>query len=211
MYNIIGSSSKGNCVIYHNDVMVDLGVSFKDAEIYFKDIKIILLTHKHGDHFNKATITRVGREYPNITLVVPDHMIEDIKPLKYKGIIKVIKPNIKYKFGKYIIEAFELFHDVPNVGYKVQYIAHKLIHATDTGSILHVKAKDYDLYAIEHNYDESIIDQTIRNKINDGVFAHEVRSKEYHLSFQQAEEWINSQRKESSEIIKLHTSSSYEN
>lgn len=210
MYEIIGSSSKGNCIIYHNEIMIDLGVSFQEVENYLKDIKIILLTHKHGDHFNKATITRVGREYPNIILVVPDHMVEEVKELNYAGVSNVIQCNTRYKFNRYIIEAFELFHDVPNVGYKVQYAAHKLIHATDTGSILHIDAKGFDLYAIEHNYDEGMIEDTIRKKLNDGVFAYEVRSREYHLSFQQAEEWINSQRKEDSQVVRLHTSSSYE-
>lgn len=210
MYNIIGSSSKGNCVIYHNEIMVDLGVSFKEAEIYFKDIKIILLTHKHSDHFNKATITRVGREHPDIILIVPEHMVEEVKSLGYSGITKVIKTNTKYKFGKYIIEAFDVFHDVPNVGYKVHYLAHKLIHCTDTGTISHIEAKGYDLYAIEHNYDETSIEDNIKKKLNDGVYAYEVRSKEYHLSFQEAEKWIESQKKSTSEIVKLHISSSYE-
>lgn len=214
-YNIVATGSKGNCVIYSDsnsstNFMVDLGIPFKDVEIYLKEMDMILLTHKHGDHFDKATITRIGREYPNIILVVPDHMVEEVKELNYAGQTFVIETGRKFKYSSIIIETVNLFHDVPNVGYKIITTDNfKLIHATDTGSILHVKAKNYDLYAIEFNYKEQDLEEKIQKKINDGLFAYEIRSKENHLSFDQADSWIESQRKKDSKVIKLHISSTY--
>lgn len=43
--NIISSSSKGNCYIYNNDLMIDIGVPFRKIKDYKNDIKILCLTH----------------------------------------------------------------------------------------------------------------------------------------------------------------------
>ena len=208
-YNVIGSGSLGNCIIYKDTIMVDVGLPFNKLEGYLKDIKIILLTHKHVDHFNESTIIKIGREFPNIYMVVPESLYSEFKALNYAGNNIILKEGQKFKIGKTLLESFKLFHDVPNVGWKIIKENYKIIHATDTGSISHIEAKNYDLYAIEHNYDEEIINNTITQKINDGVFAYEVRSREYHLSFQKANDWINSQRKDTSEVLMLHISSSY--
>jgi len=208
-YNLVGSGSDGNSIIYKDNVMVDVGLSFNKIEKYLINIKMILLTHKHGDHFNEATIIRIGREYPNIIMVVPESMYEDFRKLNYAGNSLIAEEGKKYKIDDSIIESFKLFHDVYNVGWKINKKGYKIIHATDTGSINHVEAKGYDLYAVEHNYDEDIIKAAIKQKAQDGVYAYEVRSKEYHLSFQKASEWINSQRKNDSEILMLHISASY--
>jgi len=212
---IISTGSKGNCVIYsdltfNTNFMVDLGIPFKDVENYLKEIDMILLTHKHGDHFDKATITRVGREYPNIILVVPEHLVEEVKKLNYTGRMFVIELDKKFKYKSIIIKTMELYHDVPNVGYKIVTNDNfKLIHVTDTGYINHIKAKNFDMYAIEHNYKDEDVIEKIKNKLNRGMYAYEVRSRETHLSFDQASSWLESQQREDSVVIKLHVSSIY--
>lgn len=214
-YNIIATGSKGNSVLYKDldfgiTFLIDLGIPYKDVEKYLNDVNIIFLTHRHSDHFDKSTITRVGREHPDIILVVPEHLVEEVKELNYAGRTFVIENDKKFKYDSIVVETVNLFHDVPNVGYKIITAnAFKLIHCTDTGSISHINAKGYDLYAIEHNYKEADMLEKIKRKINDGLFAYEVRSKENHLSFDQAESWIESQRKNTSEVIKLHISSFY--
>lgn len=208
-YEIIGSGSDGNAILYKREVLVDVGLPFNKLEPYLKTIRVILLTHKHSDHFNDATIVRIGREFPNIYMVVPESLLEQFKPLNYSGKVIVLKEEQKFKIGDTIVQSFKLFHDVYNVGWKINKAGYKIVHATDTGSIDHIEARNYDLYAIEHNYDEDIIKETIKQKALDGVFAYEVRALGYHLSFQKASEWINSQRKDSSEIVMLHISSSY--
>lgn len=208
-YEIVGSGSEGNSIVYRENIMVDVGLPFNKIEKYLKNISMILLTHKHGDHYNESTIVRIGREYPNILMVVPETMFEEFKRLNYAGNSLIAVEGKIYKYGDTAISSFKLFHDVSNVGWKINKKGFKIVHATDTGSIDHVEAKGYDLYAIEHNYDENIINETIKQKANDGVFAYEVRAKEYHLSFQKASDWILSQRKDDSEIVLLHISSSY--
>lgn len=209
-YNIIGSSSAGNAIVYMKEILVDVGLPYSKIEPYLDDIQIILLTHEHGDHFNKRTIKKIGKTHPNILLCVPDALALAVKDMGYAGRVFHFATNRKYKFSRDLfIESFQLFHDVDNVGYKIHYGCMKIVHATDTGSLDHIEAKGYDLYAIEHNHDEEIINETIKNKLQDGAFIHEIRSKETHLSFQQAEEWIDQNNTNNGEVIMLHISQSY--
>ena len=59
-YKIVSSCSTGNAVIIRDFVLVDCGVSFKRLEKYYKNLKLVLLTHRHSDHFKKETIKRLA-------------------------------------------------------------------------------------------------------------------------------------------------------
>lgn len=207
-YKILGSSSAGNAIIYYDEVLVDVGLNYTTLVPHMSNIKIILLTHKHGDHFQLTAVSLIARERPDIVWVIPRHLVEEIKDLKMRNVF-IIETNKKYRIGKYKIEAFKLYHDVENIGYKlVDDSGYKIVHATDTVKIDHVEAKDFDLYAIEHNYDDDVFDR-IKSKIEAGLFAHEFRSLDTHLSFRKAQDWIDSQKKDSSEVVRLHMSSHY--
>lgn len=207
-YKVIGSSSAGNAIIYFNEILVDVGLSYVTLAPHLKSIKIVLLTHQHGDHFQLNIINQIVRERPDIIWVTPHYLLPKLDLLAMKNIFPIERGK-KYRIGKYKIETFELFHDVANIGYKIISNGYKIIHATDTSKIDHVEAKDFDLYAIEHNYDEEDINQRIQTKVNAGIFAYEIRTLDSHLSFQKAQDWINKQKKASSEIIRLHVSSHY--
>lgn len=47
-YKILASCSNGNCTILRKIVAIDMGVSFKKIEEYYKKLKIVLLTHIHS-------------------------------------------------------------------------------------------------------------------------------------------------------------------
>lgn len=55
-YNIISTGSKGNAVVINDVILIDCGVSFRALKDVYKNIKIVLLTHIHSDHFNRRTI-----------------------------------------------------------------------------------------------------------------------------------------------------------
>ena len=59
-YNIISSGSQGNAVILNGFVLVDCGVPYKQIAPYVPQLKLVLLTHIHGDHFCKRTLRRVA-------------------------------------------------------------------------------------------------------------------------------------------------------
>jgi hypothetical protein len=47
MHNIIATGSTGNCVIYHNIIAIDMGISFAAIKPYIKELQLVLLTHEH--------------------------------------------------------------------------------------------------------------------------------------------------------------------
>ena len=61
---------------------------------------------------------------------------------------------------------------------------------TDTKTVEGISAKNYDLYLIEANYDEDEIEERIRKKQEEGMYAYEFRAKSTHLSKQQAGEFL---------------------
>ena len=85
----------------------------------------------------------------------------------------------------------------------------RIIHATDTAHLDGIHARQYDVYAIEFNYDEEEYSQIVEEKRSKGEYCYEEGAMNSHLSFQQAQEFIRQQAREDSIIIKLHMSSRY--
>ena len=63
-YQIISTGSKGNAVVIGGSVLIDCGVAFKVVEPFMNDLRLVLLTHIHGDHFNPATIRNLSKNRP---------------------------------------------------------------------------------------------------------------------------------------------------
>lgn len=100
----------------------------------------------------------------------------------------------------------KLYHDVLNFGFRIMYDDFKTIYITDTKTVEGIKAKDYNLYFIEGNYDEDEIQQRIKNKEEQGLFVNEYRTMNTHLSIQQATDFLlkNMGDKSSYEFIHQH-------
>lgn len=47
-YEILASSSSGNCLIIENIIAIDMGISFKKLKEYNKSLQLVLLTHLHS-------------------------------------------------------------------------------------------------------------------------------------------------------------------
>lgn len=206
MHKIISSGSHGNAVLYNNSILVDCGVSFKDLKPYLNQIQIVLLTHEHGDHFYLSTILKMRQERPSIRIACGKWMADLLYPIKRN--IDVLEIGKWYDYGVFKISPVKLFHDVPNCGYRIHIDEYKIIHATDTAHLNGIEAKDYDLYSIEHNYNEETIHERIEQKEANGEFAYQKGSVNSHLSEQQAKEFIFKNRKPESKVIRLHESKS---
>lgn len=130
---------------------------------------------------------------------------------KLEGIrnIDVYEPGQLYDYGEFKIIPITLYHDVPNCGYRIFKGDHKTIHATDTAHMEGISAKDYDLYALEHNYNDETIHDAIERAERLGEFAYQKGAINTHLSEQQANDFIFNNRKESSQILRLHESSNH--
>lgn len=202
---VIATGSTGNAVIYGGNILVDCGVSFKSIKPYLKQIDIVLLTHKHGDHINISTLKKMQLERPSLRIGCCEWMMKHLKGL-YN--IDMYELNQVYNYSNtFSISPVKLYHDVPNCGYRLNIEGYKVFHATDTCTLNGIVAKGYDLYAIEHNYDEDKVDSIIEESINNGQYSHIKGSTNSHLSLQQAISFIHENKKESSEVVRLHESS----
>ena len=199
-FNILNSGSDGNGVIIEDIILIDCGVSFKKLEDYYKRLKIVLLTHKHGDHFNKKTIRKLAYERPTLRFACCKWLVEElIKCGVNKKNVDVLEIGKIYDYRDFKVVPIKLYHDVSNCGYKLRLGVNKLIYATDTNKIEHIEAKNYDYYFIEGNYEDE--EELHSRAVND---FYEDRVKNTHLSKVQATEWLMKNMGENSKYIFMH-------
>lgn len=199
-FKIINSGSDGNGLILEDTILVDCGVSFKKLNDYYKQLKIVLLTHIHGDHFNKKTISKLAIERPTLRFGCCEWLVEDLlKCGVNKKNIDVFKIGKTYDYRDFKVIPINLYHDVSNCGYKLKINGNKLIYATDTNSLEHITAKNYDYYFIEGNYED---EEELHNRAVNEFY--ESRVKKTHLSKVKATEWLMKNMGNNSKYIFMH-------
>lgn len=204
-FQIINSGSNGNAVVIEKSILIDCGVSFSKLKDYYEDLKIVFLTHIHGDHFNKKTIKRLAYERPTLRFACCEWLICELVNCGVdKRNIDVLEISNKYQYKDFIVEAVELFHDVPNCGYKLEINNKKVIYATDTNSLNHIKAKDYDLYLVEGNYELEDLMKRIKEKEDKHGYAYENRVLNTHMSKEDTNNWLVEQMNENSQFVYMH-------
>ena len=204
-YHVLSTGSSGNAVIVNKAVLIDCGVPYKAIEPYVMDLRLVLLTHIHGDHFRVSTIRKLAAERPLIRFGACEWMI---RPLIDAGVsqkqIFLLKTGFEYDFRICRVIPVPLVHDVPNCGYKVHFQGGKMIYATDTVNLNGVIAEHYDLYMIEANYEDDEIRQRINDKKANGQYIYEQRVLRTHLSRAKCDDWIYRMAGPMSEILYLH-------
>ena len=204
-YNIISTGSDGNAVVLENKVLVDCGVSYKAIEPYESKLCMVLLTHIHGDHFNRSTIRRLAAERPTLRFGAGAWLAADLVAAGVrKNNIDILTPDKHYDYKICIVTPVKLTHNVPNCGYKIRFPRGKVIYATDTGTLNGIVAKDYDLYLIEANYEDAEIQERIREKQAAGEYAYEVHAIHNHLSKARCDDWVYSNIGSRGEYVYMH-------
>jgi phosphoribosyl 1,2-cyclic phosphodiesterase len=206
MHRTIGSGSSGNAIIYHGSILLDCGLPFSHIENEAKSLSIILLTHCHFDHINTSTIDKLMSLRPTLRIGCCEWMYDYVKHHKS---VDVYECGKWYNYGSFRLMPVQLYHDVPNCGYKIIKDGHKIFHATDTAHLEGITAPDYDLYCLEHNYDEELHRQRILEKKERGEFSHERGGMNTHLSVQQAQNFFIANKKQDSKLVRLHETSAY--
>ena len=205
-YQVLSTGSAGNAVVVNRAVLIDCGVPYKAVEPFIKDLRLVLLTHIHGDHFNPATIRHLSKERPLLRFGACKWLI---KPLVDAGVresqIDVLESGYSYEYGVCKVLPVPLVHDVPNCGYKLHFPAGKAFYATDTGNLNGITAKGYDLYLIECNYEEDEIKERIAEKVASGQYAYEYRVLKTHLSKAQCDDFIARNGGTTGQFIYLHS------
>jgi hypothetical protein len=111
-----------------------------------------------------------------------------------KNNIDIFNFDTKYLYGMCDVIMLALSHNVPQAGYKIHFPTgtgyEKMIYATDTNNLNGINAWHYDLYMIEANYEESDIQERIRQKKENGEYAYEYQVLKNHLSKEKCDDFI---------------------
>lgn len=207
-YDILATGSSGNCVVLNGEIAIDMGIPMKKLREsgYLKSLRLVLLTHAHGDHFNKSTVRSLYRERPALRWVCCKWMVPLLLEAGVdKRAIILVKPGRWYQCGFCRqFRAEMLIHDVENCGYHLKLDYETAFYATDTGTLDHIEAKDYDYYLIEANHTQAEIEARIAEKQARGEFAYEYRAAQNHLSREQALDWLSRNAGQNSQYVFLH-------
>lgn len=190
-YNIIATGSDGNAVLINDHFLIDCGVPYAALRPYVKDLRAVLLTHIHGDHFRPSTIKRLAFERPSIRFGCCAWMI---KALLDAGVpmtsIDLFKPGFWSAYDGLYVSPVKLTHDVPNCGYRLDDGHSRALYATDTGTMDGIEAKNYDLYLLEANHTRAEIEAAVAEAQARGEYSYRVKAAENHLSYEQAMDWL---------------------
>lgn len=204
-YNIISTGSKGNAVVINESIMIDAGVPFRKLSEVYRGIKLVLLTHIHGDHFNKTTIKKLAYERPTLRWACGEWLVPHlIETGVQKKNIDVMEPDKLYNYGSFKVSPVKLTHNVENCGYRIFANDKKLFYATDTGNLNGIEAKGYDLYMVEANHEIDEILERIKQKLQDGIYSYEMEAINNHLSKEKADEFIYSNIGSNGEYVYMH-------
>lgn len=205
-YDIIATGSDGNATVLGGEILVDCGVPYKSLEKHVKGLKLVLLTHEHGDHFNAATVRRLVRERPALRWGCCEWMIQKlVEAGANPRQIDCYAPWFRYSYPDFAVTPVPLPHNVPNCGYRIEAAdGYRVFYATDCGSLDAVTAQNYDLYLVEANHTRAELEARAAEKEADGRFAYERRAAENHLSREQAVDWLTENMGPKSVWVPMH-------
>lgn len=207
-YEIISTGSKGNAVVINGNILIDCGVPFKRLETVKQDLRLVLLTHVHSDHFNRRTVGLLAKERPTLRWGCCEWMVA---PLLDAGVdarvIDVYEPGRMHdsRAGRVVLVPEQLPHNVPNCGYSIGFPNGELMfYATDAATLEGVIAPNYDLYMIEANHTKEGIQAAVQAKHDAGEYSYEWAAAHNHLSREQAEAWLAENAGMNSRYVFLH-------
>ena len=206
-YNVIATGSKGNAVVIQDRILIDCGVPFKALEGVKKDLRLVLLTHEHGDHFHPRTVRALHKERPTLRWGCCSWMVPLLRDAGVdKRVIDRYEPGGVYCYDalSLMVVPERLTHDVPNCGYRLNLDHETLFYATDTATLEGIQAKDYGLYLVEANHTRAELEARAAAKLAAGEYAYELRAARNHLSREQAEDWLYQNMGPGSRYVFLH-------
>ena len=211
-YNIISTGSSGNAVLLNGCILIDCGVSIKKLSEFERDIRLVLLTHSHGDHFKKSTVKNLARNHPALRWGCCDWMVSllldsGVLPQNI-DIFSTEDKECEYMYPSLDIKVRpeKLFHNVPNCGYHLStFGGDRAFYATDTGGLDDIEAKGYELYLVEANHGEEEIQERIRIKRERGEsFIYEEAAAVNHMSYEKTVAWLQENMQPHSTWVRLH-------
>ena len=205
-YEIISSSSNGNCLIFNKYLAIDMGISFKKISPYLKNLKVILLTHEHTDHFDKTCIKMIAYNKPTLKWLCGDWLVKSLIDLDVsKKNIYVVESGKTYDLGLFRVMPIETYHDVRNMSYKIDFKPITIYYATDTKKLDYLDClKGLDYYFVENNYSREELQERIKEKEEKGEFVYEYRVKETHMSAEEVNSFLIEMMNDNSQFVYCH-------
>jgi len=185
---VIGTGSDGNSFLFNDGLMVDVGLPFSRLKkiVDIESLSTVLLTHIHGDHFNKTSIRKMYVENEKLVFACGEYLKDDLLGV---GIpldnIHIVEAGSVYSFCEFKISPVIAYHDVENFGYRIVLDDHKHLHITDTAHLEGITAINYDTATIECNHCEIKALELIEKAKEDKEFSHLSGAMASHLSVQQ--------------------------
>lgn len=202
-YDILQTGSKGNAMVINNQILIDCGVPFKKLNLYYKNIALVLLTHQHCDHFNKSTIKRLAKERPTLRFACGKFLVSFLQECGVRN-IDILENDHTYGYGICTVTPVRLVHNVECFGYKIILGDEKIFYATDTNSLEHISASNFDYYFVEANYEDEEIMERIAEKEVQGMYAYEHDVLNNHLSKAKCDAWLEINKGDHSKITFMH-------
>ena len=208
-YDIINSSSKGNAIVFEKILLLDVGVSYAKLKKYLKKVKLIFISHNHKDHLNPITIRQIAYNNPNIKFITGSkEVVQDLVSCCInKKNIYLLDEYKWYSLGVLKVSLEPLEHDTSNYALKCEYKGKKMIYIVDTASVEHISARGYDLFLIENNYREDILQKHILECDDKNKLYYLDRVPRTHLSNEQANSFLIENMGTDSEYCYIHKSS----
>lgn len=222
-FEVIATGSTGNAVtIDDGHILIDCGIPYSHLRPHIDNLRLVLLTHEHGDHFHPSAVRALHRERPALRWGCCEWMVPHLLAAGVdKRVIDVydIGQSYLYEFlcghpflrsstedltRLVTIKPVRLVHNVPNCGYKIELGYERLFYATDTGTLDGIEAEGYDLYLIEANHTRAELDARIQEKEAAGEYAYEREAARNHLSQEQALDWLAENMGPKSRYVFLH-------
>lgn len=185
---ILSSSSKGNCYLINNKIIIDIGVAYKTIEKFVSNLEKILISHEHGDHIKLPTLLKVLKENKKVQVFVNEAVynliMSDTRFKEFEYRILVVDIGKKYIFEsnnvEYRFTPVKLYHDVQNYGFLFAYknkINDKLIshfHGTDTHTLQGINGikQCIDILTLECNYTPRKAQQVHQQCVKDKVYSN---------------------------------------
>lgn len=201
-YHVINSGSDGNSVRIEN-LLIDIGIPFKRLKEELYQVDVIFITHAHYDHLQKGTYDSIRKKFPNIKVCGNYDVAKKLQKWKSKE-LDIITGSRQVGGKGILFTPFECVHDVPCQGLVIEWKDLRILYATDTCSLENVPEGTFDMFFLESNHDEKVI-QALQKKNPYGydVVAGALR----HLSTQKAKAFYYTRRKDKDCVwIELHKS-----
>ena len=113
--------------------------SLEGAVGRFGDIDLVLVTHRHDDHFDPAAVTRHLEANPEAVLVAPGDVVAAFSPDQLERYSERVQPldlppgsYVRLDMGGFAVEALGLAHaEIGHVGYRIELPGLTVLHFGD--------------------------------------------------------------------------------